>query len=484
MLKFIKEKKIAIIVAVAVIVIFFIALKMNSDGTAKTVSPVTGDLVRTVKISGKIIPAESVELGFETSGTVSSVTKNIGDKVIRGEVIAKIDASAISSNILKAEAELALAQAELDKLDGSSLYKTKVENTKLSIIQTITDAYTVANDAVYNKTDQFFLNPRSDLPDILPSFNGLPDLRNSINKERRSMESVFYNWRLLLSKLTVATYTKEDLSEAQKYFSEVFSYISNISQASNYFEDDNYLNQTTIDTYKNITLTAKDNMNSASQALISAENKLQELLFDVPIQVAKLESAQANILNYKSQFSKTFLISPLNGIVSKQDAKIGQVISPNTNLVSVISDNFEIEAFIPEVLISGVRVGNPALITLDAYRDEEIFEANIIHIDPAETVRDGVSTYKVRLTFTKPDERIRSGMTANINVEIFRKNDVVLIPERTIIKENNETFVYVLSGDKQVKTPIEIGAKDSMGNVELINGLSLENKLIINPVEN
>jgi len=483
MFDFIKKRKIVILVAIVIVVIVFVAIKVRTNSSDETISPVKGDLIRVVKISGKVVPTESVELSFEISGTVTSVTKVVGDLVTKGEIVARIDSSAVSSNILKSQAELTLAQAELEKLDGAGAYETQIENAKRVVIQTIIDAYTAANDAVHNKVDNFFLNPRSARPEVLPSLNSALDLKNSIIKNRVVMEETLENWSSLIGEMGASTYIymEEDLSTAKKYFSEVSSFISDVSQAANIFENDAFLSQTVIDGYKSDAILAKDGINSSSQNLISAENKLRALLLEVPIQVARVESARASLLNSRSQFTKTTLISPIRGIVSKQDTKVGQVVSPNITLVSIISKELEIEAFIPEVLISGVRIDNSAVITLDAYRDQETFEARVSHIDPAETIRDGVSTYKIKLIFNQADARIRSGMTANINVETFKKSNVLLIPERTVVRENNETFVYILSGDKSEKTPVTLGSKDSSGNIELLSELPSESGLIINP---
>lgn len=292
-------------------------------------------------------------------------------------------------------------------------------------------------------------------------------------------------WKTLTTGLTPSTYTEERLTLSKKYLAEVSSYIADISQAVNMFEESGSLTQATIDAYKSDTATARNSLNNASQNLISAEDKFKGLLLEVPVQVAMVEAAHATLLNYRSELSKTTLVSPIDGIISRQEAKIGQVVSSNTSLVSIISKDFQIEAFIPEVLISGIKVGNTASITLDAYGEQDIFEAKIVHIDPAETIRDGVSTYKVKLAFSSPDERVRSGMTANVQIETFRKGPVRLIQERAVFRENSETFVYILSGENgQEKVMVDIGERDSMGNVELISNLPEESKLITNPSVN
>lgn len=483
MFDLIKRKKILIILALALVVAVVVVVKIiNANGSVETTSPVLGDLVRTVKVSGKVIPQESVDLSFETSGTISVVAKEVGDRVRRGDLIVRIDTSGINSNILKAEAELALAQAELDKLDGAGVFEAQIAGAKQALVQTIIDAYTASDDAVYNKTDQFFLNPNSNRPAIAPTFVGYSDLRNSIDKNRVLIGETLISWGSLIQNLNTSTYTEEHLAQSKKYLAQVSAYIADVARAASLFEASSSFSQTTLDSYKADTVTARNNLNSASQKLISAEDVLKRLLLEVPVQIARVEAAQATLANYRSQLAKSSLTSPINGVVSKQEAKIGQVVSSASNVVSIISEGFEIEAFIPEVLIAGVEIDNTATVTLDAYGSEEFFEAKVVHIDPAETIRDGVSTYKVKFAFNSPDGRIRSGMTANINIETFRKEVVTLIPERTVFREEGETFVYLLKEDgSQEKTPVEVGERDSSGSVELISDISYESKLIINP---
>lgn len=486
MFNFIKKKKVVVsIIVVAVLIILVAVFKFHSNGEVETVSPVTGDLVRTVKVSGKVIPEESVELGFEISGTILSVSKEVGNVVRRGDVLARLDSSTISSEILKARAELSLAEASLDKLGGSNIYEAQIESAKRALIQTMLDAYAAAEDAVYNKTDQVFMNPRSGRPEISYAFDGYEDLRNSINKSRVTMGESLDLWKRSLADLSVSTYTEENLTSTRNYLSLVSSYINEVSQAVNLFETNSSLSETTLDKYKSDALSAKNNLNSSSQDLISTEDKLKTLLLEVPVQVARVESARATLLNYQSQLAKTSLTSPIDGIVARQEAKPGQAISLGTNLASVISQSLIIEAFVPEVLISGVKLNDPASVTLEAYGKKEVFKARITHIDPAETIRDGVSTYKIELAFDKADGRIRPGLTANISVETFRKEGVRLIPERAVSTEEDVSVVYLLARDSEKeRLVIELGEKDSSGNVELLSDLPLDAQLIINPTAN
>lgn len=484
MLAFAKRKNGFLIAAAVLLVAGLLIFKVGGNGEVATVSPTTGDLVRIVKISGKVIPKESVNLSFEISGTIASVSREVGSVVNKGSLLARIDASSISAEVLKAEAELNLALAGLEKLDGAGVYEAQIDNAKRAVIQNILNTRAVSDDAVYKKADQLFINIHSGFPEIYGDPSGHRDLRDSVNTSRREMDQMFEDWRALTAGLSISTYTEEKLAKSREYAAAVALYTSRVSQAANLFEESDLLSQTTIDGYKTTMTSAETTLNTATQSLISSEENLKNLLLEVPVQVARVESARATLSNVKSELSKTSLSSPINGVVSRQDAKVGQTVSANAEIISVISRELEIESFVPEVSISGVKVGNTASVTLDAYGEREKFSASVVHIDPAETIRDGVSTYKVRLTLRDQSEKVRSGMTANINIETFRKSAVLLIPERTVVTEGAETFVYILSADgKKEKTSVTIGERDSSGSVELLSTLPEGARLVMNPVE-
>ncbi|MGB3922180.1 MAG: efflux RND transporter periplasmic adaptor subunit [Minisyncoccia bacterium] len=482
MLAFAKRKKGLLITAAILLVGGIFIFKAGGNGETETVSPVLGDLVRIVKISGKVIPKESVNLGFELSGTVASVSREVGSVVNKGSLLARLDASSISAEVSKAEAELNLALAALDKLEGAGTFEAQIANAKRAVIQSILNARAVSDDAVYKKADQLFINVHSGFPEIYGDLSKNVNLRDSINTTRRKMDDLFETWRTLTAGLNLSNYTEEKLAKSREYLYDIAVYVAQVSQAANLFEESNWLSQTTIDEYKTVMAAAETALNTATQSLITSEENFKNLLLEVPVQVARVESARAALSNTRSELSKTSLSSPIDGVVSKQDAKVGQTVAANTEVISVISRELEIESFVPEVSIAGVKVGNGALVTLDAYGKSVSFGAQVIQIDPAETIRDGVSTYKVRLAFLDQTEAIRSGMTANINIETARKPSAVLIPERTVIVEGSESFVYILGPDgEETKTPVEVGERDSSGNIELLSSLPEGTKLVTNP---
>ena len=450
----------------------------NTDG--QFVHLTRGSLIKEISVAGKVVASKNVDLSFETGGTVSVVPKDVGSKVEAGDVIVSLDASELQANLAKAEADLSAEQAKLDQLQNGDAITTEVTTSKRKLNDSILDGYTSADDSVRNKVDQFFTDPDTMNPKILFAFNDY-DLKEKINAERIVVEETLTKWNKLNSQISADTISSANADTARMYLTAIKSFLNDVSRAVNNFEPNNTLSQATIDKYKSDVALARTNVNNALGALTTAQEGIRSTSSDKPVQEAKVRSMQAAVDALKVQIDKAYIRAPFAGVVSVQDAKVGEAVSAHANLVSLISETYEVEAYIPELNISGVDVGDKARVTLDAFGPSVEWNAVVMKIDPAETLKDGVATYKVRFTFEAVDARIKPGMTANIKVETGRKDNVMILPARAVLNEGGRNYVSVQTKDDVVKKEITIGEKDSRGNVEVISGISTDDQVVLNP---
>ncbi|MBU1683109.1 efflux RND transporter periplasmic adaptor subunit [Patescibacteria group bacterium] len=255
---------------------------------------------------------------------------------------------------------------------------------------------------------------------------------------------------------------------------------------------------------------AESEINSAENVLASAEDqlalkeagytyeqiasqkaKVRQAEANVSSQRASISQAWANVSNYQAQIEKTILTAPIAGLVTKVEAEVGEVMFPSSTtyevqmpVVSIIGEgNFEMEVNVPEVDISNVKVGDIAIITLDAYGSDMEFEATVTEVDPAETLIEGIPTYKVTLQFTESDEQIKSGMTANIDIMTDMREDVIAIPQRAVITQNDAKFVRILQESDGMEELAEVevttGLRGSDGRIEITEGVNEGDKVVI-----
>jgi RND family efflux transporter MFP subunit len=174
------------------------------------------------------------------------------------------------------------------------------------------------------------------------------------------------------------------------------------------------------------------------------------------------------------------ITSPIDGVVTQEDPNVGEYIAPGQSGFAVQNSGFKVEAYVAEADIAKVAVGDLASSTLDAYGAYVNFPEKVIMIDPAETVLQGVPTYKVTLQFVSPDSRIKSGMTSNIEILTHEVDNVLEIPYRAITITSTSTNVRMVSANGQTykAVPVTTGLKGSDGTIQIISGLKVGDKVV------
>ncbi len=552
-----KINKKYLLAGIIVLIIAAFWWNKSNQPTAKINETITAEvktITQEVSVTGKIKPAEQIDLAFEKSGKIASANVIIGSAVTKGMVLATLESKDINAQLAQAQAAL---DAELSKLNqlkqGTRPEEIKIAetavfsaqqaladaqsnlgniNTKAAadINQTYDSAITSADSsisvatnsmivltniqfslfAVSNPTSQDTLNntnlanaKAAAILALLGAQNAGQMDTNSINQLSGGAKAAVNNARVNPTDQNTGlalTQTKNAL-EKVKTALETVPINSNLTstQVTSLNTEKTNINTEIADTAtkenaiaaqkvtnNNAISTAQTSVNVANNALSSAKDNLAlkkagSTPEQIATQAASVKQSQANVQNIQSQLAKTILASPINGIVTKQDAKIGEIISANTTLVSLISEaKFQIETNIPEADIAKIKINDPAAVTLDAYGTDVPFEAKVISVDPAETVIEGVSTYKTTLEFTKEDDHIKSGMTANIDILTAQKENVIALPQRTIINRDGQKSVLVDKGNNQTEErKIETGLRGSDGNIEIISGLSAGEKVVI-----
>jgi multidrug efflux pump subunit AcrA (membrane-fusion protein) len=195
-----------------------------------------------------------------------------------------------------------------------------------------------------------------------------------------------------------------------------------------------------------------------------------------------IANATAAVQSIKVEIGERTIRAPFSGVVTAVEAKVGAIASPGEVAVSLQSDDtLQIESFVPEVNIAQISVGDKARVTLDAYGEDASFEAAVVSIDPAETIRDGVSTYRAVLQFSARDERIKSGMTANVTITTDEREAIVSIPRGAVLERDGVKYVQVRTGEATEEREVTTGKISSLGNIEIVSGLS-EGDIIVLPI--
>jgi HlyD family secretion protein len=507
------KKRIIIGTIIAVAVVAAVIIFYPKKGTPLATIKVTrGSIVETVAVTGATTPATSVELSFETTGRVTNVYANVADSVKAGDPLVAIDKSSLLAQLAQVQGGLDSAKANLAELkagtrpediaiEEATVVNAQVaaSNARQALMDAIASAYTAADDAGRNKTDDVFKNPGSANPELLFSSTNSQFISDA-QTQKVSVVQDLVSWKTDIDNLNDKSDVLAAADEAQTHLDEVKSFLNELSLALNSAIITFDASQSAIDGWKADVSLARSSLNTAINALSAAASGMRGATATLTIQQnnlalkkagstsdqiavaeAAVASAVANVQSVQVLLDKTVLRSPIDGIITRQDAKLGQIVTvstsgvSNSGLVSIISPmNLEIDANIPETEIGKVSNGENVDITFDAFPGLD-FKGTIKKIDPAETVVDGVVNYKVTVDFAggQDTSRLKSGLTANLNITTSTKDDVLLLPQYAILQNDSGIFVRIPDAkggttDVAVKT----GSRDQNGMVEIISGVS------------
>jgi len=489
---------------------WYVFLGGERDVTPTFVIVEKGTLKEEVSVTGNVIPFSDVNLAFERGGRVASIPVVVGDKVYRGQILASVSNADLEANLAQARANLKKALAQYQDVKTGTraeeiiLQETQVEKSTLDLVQakaslvnTIKDSYTKADDAVRNKMYSLFTDPIRYGAKL--TFSTESSLQEYIEDGKNITDDNLNSWYRSLEKLDNSSDLENYYKNAESNLASIKSLLDKCAEAVNALSPDSSIEQTQIDTWKSNVSTARTSVDSAIGILVTSYDTYKTGVSSLKISQDQLaikkagstsgellsaeasyEAAEAAVSSAEAELAKSMIKSPIDGVVTNIDAKLGEIVSANVNVISVISyGDYEVEAFVPEADISKIKIGNKAKTTLDAYGSSIYFDTEIVKIDPASTIIEGVPTYKITLSFITKDDRIRSGMTANLDILTAQKDSVVVVPARAVYGKNGDRYVKIIGLDNTVEEiKVTIGLRGTSGDVEILTGVKVGDKVV------
>ena len=496
--KYLRNKYVIVGVIVLAIVIYFAFFRGSSSPSFDFATASIGNVIERVSVTGKISPVEKADLAFERGGVVKVINFKVGDRVKKGDIIASLDSSADRATLASAEAKLSDLSRGLNAPE-LALEKSKISAASTSLANAKQDALNASRialvqtqGAINNYADTFFDNPQSANPTINVRTDS-QSRQTSINYQRVLVTDILTKWRRDLDLIKSPEDASRLISAVNGYETIIKNFVDELATIVNSLDTGNSgLSRATIDTHVSNINTALSSLNQAITSISTAKSTLEnaitnyDQIYNNFVLKNSGSSAQAIAVqsaivdSYRAELAKNWIVAPMNGIITKAEPKLGEFVSAGVISYGVISDGeYKIEAFVPEADIAKISVGDISSTTLDAYQNVD-FLAEVVSIDPAETILEGVPTYKVTLRFKNRDDRIRSGMTANLEILTEKRDNVLTVPSRAIITEENLKYVRVLDSNRKdfTKVPIEQGLKGSDGLSEIINGIQVGDEVV------
>lgn len=428
-----------------------------------------GSIEEIVSGTGAVSASDEVFLSFENQGTISSINVSEGSRVNRGAVLASLNISLLQNDVDSAHANLLAQEARLQEMiagmspteEASAL--ARLESAKFNLLTSDIRAYFTGRQV---ESGALSYTP----PTISGTYMGDEQGEYRITIYRSSAQSG-YSFRYS----GLESGTGEISVESPKLLGTKGLYI----QFPN-----NFARDTNVEWLIEIPNTRSSQYSSIQRAYnqaladynLAVEGPRSE---QIAAQEALVEQARSNYDRAQNILNRSILSSPISGIVTSLPIVIGQTVSPGQTVASIVSENdHKITLWVSESDVANLSVGDIAEVELVAFPNE-IFSAEVFYVSPAAESRDGVSSFKVELYFTDNYERIRSGMTADVDIFSHQAEEVLSVPGRAIARVDNVNFVRVINNDGSIEErAVETGLRGYDGRVEIKSGLDVGDEVI------
>lgn len=219
-------------------------------------------------------------------------------------------------------------------------------------------------------------------------------------------------------------------------------------------------------------------LEQVEQSLDKAKEKSKSRVWSLPLSVKMVE---LQLDQAQAELDKTIITASFDGVVAAVYIKEGQQLSAMTYANPAISlidpSEIKMNGVIDEIDVPKVKLGQEAIVILDALPDKEV-KGRITFISPESTTEMGVVFYKTTITLENPDEELKDGMSATAEIIIEQHNDVLLIPNRAIQGSWENPFVEVVTDEQIEKRQISIGLSDGI-YTEVLSGLEEGEEVIL-----
>lgn len=225
---------------------------------------------------------------------------------------------------------------------------------------------------------------------------------------------------------------------------------------------------------------AKEEYEKALTAFNTSKENLQRA-------TDNLEIVTEGISKRSGEFNNTMIRSTISGMVLDVPVKVGNsVILSNTfndgTTIAAVADmgNMIFRGNIDETEVGRIREGMPITLTVGALQDKQ-FKADLEYISPKATEENGAILFEIKAAAQIPDSIfVRAGYSANAEIILEQRKDVLSLPENCIEFSGDSTFVYEVKGtdDEPIfdRKPVKVGLSDGL-NIEIIDGITPDMKI-------
>jgi HlyD family secretion protein len=420
-------------------------------GDGDTTPVVAGSLTATVGATGTVRANQLAGLAFKTSGTVDEVRVQVGDIVQAGDRLAVLSDATLLASVLLARADLVAAQRALDDV----LHSREAAAQAQLAVATAREAFRIAErDHIVNREGN---RATSDT---------LKAAKAKLAVAREMMDNA----------KSLYDHAPGDLAEGGSK-AEVYLAYNNARIAYN----------TALASYNWYT----GHPTEIQQAELDADLALAQAQLDDALREYErvkdgpdpddVAAAEARVAAAQATAGQARIEAPFDGTITAVEVQPGDQVSPGTVAFQLADlSRLMVDVDISEVDINRVQPGQSVELTFDAILDRT-YQGEVTEVELVGAEAQGVVTFMVTVALRDPDELVRPGLTAGVNLVVDQIEDALLVPNRAVRVVDGVRVVYVLRDGKVEAVPIVLGTSSETNSQVLEGDLAAGDLIVLNP---
>jgi HlyD family secretion protein len=399
-----------------------------------------GTIVATVSATGALAAVTTVQVGSQVSGQVREVLVDFNSLVRRNQLIARIDPDVFQAKLNAATADLESAQAQvLNQRANVEKVRADVENTRAATATAEANVERMRAD-VENARAVIATAQANVSRDAATTSNARVELERRVDLIQRELIS------------------KSERDQAQTTFDTAQAQLEATRAQERAGQAALRSTQAQFTAGESQVRAAKAQVASAQATLQVAEAQLKAAEATVRQKRAALEQTRLDLVH-------TEIRAPVDGVVVSRTIDPGQTVAASLQaptLFTIAQDltRMQVEAAVDEADVGRLREGMNAVFTVDAFPGRT-FRGEISQIRKAAQVVQNVVSYTTVITVPNPDRSLLPGMTANVRVQVDRREDALRVANAAL------RFRPPADGAEPAATPrARAGAEDPAGRAQ------------------
>jgi HlyD family secretion protein len=243
-------------------------------------------------------------------------------------------------------------------------------------------------------------------------------------------------------------------------------------------------------------LIAQSVMEEADKIYQLALNKQMTALRNVSVSRAEVGRAKAQAAQAQAMLDRaeedlrnSTILSPMDGIVLSRDVEVGDAVSSililgsqATKIMTLgdVSDVY-VRGKVDEADIGKVYLNQSARSVVESFKDKK-YAGKVTKISPLGVEKDNVTTFEVRVSIHNPGGELKANMTANAEIILEEKKNVLLVPEAAVVYDKQRSTFLEIPDPGTEKGRRQVAVKLGISNgvkTELVSGLNAGQRVIL-----